>query len=121
MATYVIGQRVWIYNVNARAGTEPDAGTVVKVGRTLVTVRHDAATYLESQYRMDDGSWNNRDYSHHSWIRTDEQRAAEERRTAAIAALRESGLRLDPAKREIPTAQLEAVVRVLTEEPVSCS
>jgi len=109
---YHVGQRVWVYNVNSRPGEGPLPATVTKVGRTLVTVGFDEPYRPDSQYRMEDGSWNNRDYSHHSWIRTDEQRAVEERRAAADRALRDLGVQV-VGWSDIPTAKLEAVVEVL--------
>jgi hypothetical protein len=76
MSEYSVGQRVWVYSSYRQRG--PRSGTVVKVGRTLVTVEVDGH---EEKFRMDTGRTNDR-YGHSS-IKTDAQRTDDERRAKA--------------------------------------
>lgn len=109
--TYTVGQKVWVYGINEKRG--PVEGEVTKVGRTLVTVR---GGYAERQYRIDTGRWNSRDFGGHYWIKTDEQRAEDERRTTVLARLGELGVegtRFGNGLRQYDVDTLERVVAVL--------
>lgn len=104
-----VGQTVLIRNVNSRAA-EPRRGEVVKVGRTLVTVK---AGWAEDKYRMDTGYLTG-DYSH-QWIVTEEEYADSLRRDAAHEKLREARVDIRGAK-NLTTSQLERILEIVEEE-----
>ena len=88
--TYTVGQRVWIFDVN-QGKRGPQEGTVTKVGRKLVTVR---GPWASATFRIETGQINSQ-YSNHTWIKTDEEKAYDERRAELIQALRDHGVRFD--------------------------
>lgn len=109
MSKYSVGQRVWIYSVNARKGTGPQQGEVVKVGRTLVTVKGIDSAWWTQVFRIETGSAN--DQYGHEWIKTDAEREEVDRRNAALETLREAGIRFDRAPSNVEV--LEGFVEVL--------
>ena len=72
-----VGQEVILRDVNERRLGAPVVGTVVKIGRKLVTIE---GGYQARQYRLEDQSENN-GYGHR-WFETLEQREEAARRDA---------------------------------------
>jgi hypothetical protein len=110
---YKVGQWVWLYDRNgSRYDPGPFAVEVTKIGRSLVTVSHYGRPV---QFRIEDGSWNDRNFGHQRYIRTDEEKATAERREQALDELRQLGVRWDlgGTERQYSVEQLEAVVAVL--------
>lgn len=107
---FAVGQRVWVYDVNAKRGDAPKEGTVTKVGRSLVHVQHEWSYGGKPQtFRMDDGQAND-NYSH-QWIRTDEERVRHDRWNAAVKVLAEHRLMIDHGAK-ITLEQVEALAAV---------
>jgi hypothetical protein len=108
---YFVGQRVWLYDSNAsRYNPSPIDVEVTKVGRTLVTVNYHGRPI---QFRIADGSWNDRNFGHQRRIRTDEEKVLAERRADAEAVLFKLGVQFKFGAPTYSTEQLEAVVAVL--------
>lgn len=93
-----VGDEVRIFNVNSQAQRnvspwEKDLdpgkpGTVVKVGRVLVTVQNE---YGQDQvFRLEDGRANDR--QGFCWIKTLDQVALDQRRAAALVTIHSAGL-----------------------------
>ena len=99
---YHVGQTVHIGSVN-RHGT--GEGTVVKVGRALVTVQYGHG--YQKVFRIETGVAN--DNYGHEWIETDEERQEREERQDLTQRLHRAGLRLDFGV-VIPTGQLRRIV-----------
>jgi hypothetical protein len=91
-AKYTVGQRVWIYDVNGRGENWPKEGEVVKAGRVLIHVRSSA--YGPTTLTFRDNGVRNDNYGHQS-IKTDDERAEDERRTAALRVLSKAGVRFE--------------------------
>lgn len=106
---YTVEQRVWVYDINRRRSAGPEEATVVKVGRKLVTVKR---VYGEETFRIVDGVRN--DGYGHAHIRTDEDRAADERRSIATQRLKAAHLGIALGyERTFPLETLESIVAVL--------
>jgi hypothetical protein len=106
---YALEQRVWVYDINRRRSAGPEEATVVKVGRKLVTVKR---IYGEETFRIVDGVRN--DSYGHAHILTDEDRNAEDRRSAAVKRLKAAHLGIALGyERSFPLDTLEAIVAVL--------
>ena len=106
---YTLEQRVWVYDINRRRSAGPEEATVVKVGRKLVTVKR---IYGEETFRIVDGVRN--DAYGHALIRTDEDRDAEDRRSAAVKRLKAAHLGIALGyEQSFPLETLESIVAVL--------
>lgn len=112
-----VGQRVWIYDVNANHSSRPNTtwpleGTVVKVGRKLAHITHSYSRGFPQVFRLDEGQRANDNYGH-QWFRTDEQRAAYDARKADEKVLRDHGIekRVGVTLTDEQVAELAAVVR----------
>lgn len=114
MSGYEVGQRVWVYGINDR-GRPPTESTVVKVGRALVSVQGPYGDV--QQFRMDTGQSNSRDYPHHFWIRSDDERAVDERLAAINDRLMAAGVHFAAGVR-LPVEVLEAFVTVLDDHGI---
>ena len=88
---YQVGQEVVLHAQNEKRLGGPTKGTIVKVGRTLVTIR--GSYGRESKYGMDDQII--RDNWGHSWFSTLEQEAAKEKRQENLSVLAENGFKLE--------------------------
>lgn len=108
MNKFEIGQCVWLYDINSRSG--PIEVEVIKVGRTLVTVKYFGRPI---QFRIENGYWSDRDFPHHKYIRTAEERDAKDRRNNVESALHKAGVRWNHEREMYSTEQLEAVLAVL--------
>lgn len=109
MTAYEVGQRVWFYGINDR-GRPPTEGTVTKVGRTLVTV---AIGHGQSQqFRIETGQINSRDYPHHYWVKTEQQRAADQHKSELNQRLESAGIAFRLGAR-LPIEVIEDIVAVL--------
>lgn len=107
---YFEGQEVWLFE-NGRKGRKV---TVVKVGRKLVQV--DSYGRWPA-FRIENGSYNGEQRGHGSWIRTDEEVAAEDRRAAVITSLNEHGItHTGYGSFSQPTETLERLLAVLKED-----
>jgi len=71
-------------------GVKREPGTIVKVGRTLVTIEYGGSYKIADQFRIDTQRINNK-YGH-KWFKTPEQVAEDSRRTAAWNIIKECGL-----------------------------
>ena len=112
MTEYHVGQEVYILNINSRVkdGELPEVGEVVKVGRTLVTVKSKLYDWArEEQYRMRDGVKNDR--YEHGWIRTIPEYEEWQHRNDLKVQLKAHGIIVD--RDIIPTDKLEAILYVL--------
>lgn len=108
--TVSVGEVVWIYDINARRQEGPRQATVVKVGRKLCTLRYEPGSYTQV-FRLTGKA--NDDYGH-QWFKTEAQRAVDDRRNAAIAALHGYGLEFRMGRgRDMPTETIEAIVRAI--------
>jgi hypothetical protein len=109
--SFVVGQRVWVYDVNDRRGNGPIEGTVEKVGRTLIHVRY--VTWGDPvPFRMDTGRAN--DNYGHQWIKSDAKKALDERRDAALKVLYGHGLEIKMGySRHLSTEMIEAIADLL--------
>lgn len=105
-ATLEVGQEVWLF----AARRDRERGTVVKVGRKLVTIRAGERDWDERQYRLASGIVND-NWGHH-WFKTDEQVALDDRVSAARAALLAAGLSVR-SYADLSLETLEAVAAVL--------
>lgn len=106
---YVVGQRVWLYDVNDRANRGPESVVVTKVGRKLVTI--EGKYGYTATHRIETGRKND-DYGH-TWIKTDDERAADDRREAAVKRMHAHGLRFDYGARRHSTEAIEAICDLL--------
>lgn len=88
MSTFELGQKVIIRSLHRGPDHE---GEVVKIGRTLVTVKELSRYSREIVCRMDTGVENHRDFPGVK-ILTHEQDAEEKARAAQMDRLRENGL-----------------------------
>lgn len=105
------GQRVWVYSQNPRLLPEhPMPATVTKVGRKLVTTRDDDQHGPERTFRIEGGAAN--DQYGHEWVKTDQQKADDERRGVLNAELAACGLEMRTGYR-LPLDALEAVAAAL--------
>lgn len=111
-AAYKTGQVVYVYDVNGGRGGVPkeQPGTVVKVGRKLVTVEYGHG-YTKA-FRIEDGRSND-NYGHH-WIKTEGQRRTDNRRSEAVATLRDAGITVEPRCR-LTVGTLETLALVVTD------
>jgi hypothetical protein len=113
LADLKVGDRVQVFDVNGRRRGAPKGGldgTVVKVGRKLITVRYGHG--YTKVFRLDGGRAND-DYGH-QWIETPEQAADNARRDELVQRLRDGGLEVRIG-RQLPTRTLEAVAKALDE------
>ncbi len=112
MSALEVGQEVVIHDQNENRLGGPVRGIVVKIGRTLVTIK--GRYGREVKYGIEDRRI--RDNYGHSWFTTLEQEAAAAQRDADIATLAASGFKLDWHAR--PTdADLHAVAELLRTVP----
>lgn len=110
-----VGDRVQVFDANgSREGQPPGGwdGTVVKVGRRLITVTYGHG--YTTAFRLDDQGRSNDSYGHQH-IETVEQAAENARRSEVEAKLRVLGIDLRRQVR-IPTDKLEALVTILEDE-----
>ena len=110
LADLKVGDRVQVFDVNRRPLRDGFDGTVVKVGRTLITVRYGHG--YTKVFRLDSGRAN--DAFGHQWIETPAQMAEDARRDELVQRLRDSGLEVRMG-RQLPTQTLEAVAAALDE------
>jgi hypothetical protein len=109
-----VGDRVQVFDINGRRMGQPAGGwdgTVVKVGRKLITVQYQSAHNTKA-FRLDSGSAND-DYGHQH-VRTVEQATADLRRAEALRRLRDAGVTIECSRiNAYSTQTLEALAAVL--------
>lgn len=110
-----VDDEVRVFDINAGRRRQPEGGwpgTVTKVGRALFTVEHEGDR--EGQvFRIEDGSWNNKNYGHQRWVLTAERAQANLRRAQAVETLRRCGLVLRDGHSSLySTEDLEVIARV---------
>jgi hypothetical protein len=103
-----VGEEVILRDVNERGAVFP-RGTVVKVGRTLVTIKD---RYGEQQYRIEEQHKN--DQWQHGWFQTMDQYEAEQRHSAARDTLCAHGFTLAAAS--VDRGKVQAVAEFLRRE-----
>jgi hypothetical protein len=116
LADLKAGDRVQVFDVNGLRMGQPKGGldgTVVKVGRKLITVQY-GHSYTKV-FRLEDGRAND-DYGHQC-IKTPEQAAEDARRVELVQRLRDGGLEVRNGQR-LSTRALEAVAQALDESGV---
>lgn len=119
MTTLTVGQPVKVYDNTYRACRVYD-GTVVKIGRKLVTIQWNFSgfTPTETVFRMDDGTEN--DGYGHRWFKTVEQAEADDRLAAAREYLLAVGIELT-FRSDLTGPQIEelaaTVKHMLSEKP----
>jgi hypothetical protein len=109
---FTVGQKVKVFDVNGPRMGMPVGGwdaVVTKVGRKLVTVKHEGEWGIGEQYRMEDGQAND-GWGHRS-IKTLEQADDSERRSRATVVLRKAGI--ETYRVRLTATQLEAIVAIL--------
>ena len=110
MAKYEVGQTVWVYE-NFRRNTPPVLDVVTKVGRLLVTV---GKGYGARQFRIENGRLNDKNFSSHSSIMTEEEKVASERRSAVTQALIGLGIQFKLGmQNKFSTETLERIAEVI--------
>lgn len=89
-------------------------GYVVKKGRKLVTIQPEGSDspHLQVVFRMEDGSFNNRDFPYHHHVYTVEEYAEETYRSDLVNELGSKGIRIDRHSK-FPTEVLERLVKAL--------
>lgn len=105
-----VGDEVRVFDVNGRRKGQPEGGwpgTVIKVGRQLVTIQFDTKT---QQFRIDTRAAND-GYEHQSFKTPDEARL-NQRRDVALRVLRARGVRL-ASDHDLTTVEVEALAAVL--------
>jgi hypothetical protein len=109
-----VGDRVQVFDVNGSRLGQPKGGydgTVVKMGRKLVTVKYD---HGESVFRLETGQAN--DAYGHQHLRTVEQAAEDLRKTEAMQQLREVGLDVQrDRRRDFSVDTLKKIVEIVKE------
>lgn len=105
---FEVGQEVIVRDVNENRLGGPKRGTVVKVGRTLVTVQEQ---YGQRRFSIQDRTV--RDNYGHASIQTVEEYEDQIARTALLRRLREHGLDEVAFRPQLPTTTLAKVVEML--------
>lgn len=114
-----VGQKVKVYD-NVGRQVQVFDGTVVKVGRKLVTVQWAFGGFspAETQFRMDEGTEN--DGYGHRWFKTLDQAETDDRLTAAREVLRNARVSIERAS-PLTGPQIEelaaTVEHMLSEKP----
>lgn len=115
MATYKLGQKVKVFDVNGYGWD----GEVTKIGRKYVTVTY-AQSRKGAQFRIEDGRGAEANWGWQTHIMTLEAAAEARRLSEAIEALREKGLEIRRGA-SFTSAQLEMILWVLTDDdPAGC-
>lgn len=112
-----VGDRVQVFDVNGSRMGQPAGGwdgTVVKVGRKLITVQY-KSVHNTKAFRLDGGSAN--DGYGHQHIKTVEQAAESLRRGGLLRQLREAGLEVRFGF-TLSTETLEALAAAAALRPV---
>lgn len=112
-----VGDEVRIFDVNGSRQNQPEGGwpgSVVKVGRALMTVEYEDRRRHDPQvFRIEDGSWNDKNYGHQRWVLTAERALENQRRNKAVDTLRRCGLMLRDGHGALySTEDLEVIARV---------
>lgn len=109
-----VGDPVRVFDVNGRRMGMPSdgwPGTVVKVGRALVTIEHPGS---RGQVFRLDGQRSNDGYAHQSF-KTLEQAADDVRRGAALESLTAAGIGFARVRdRDYTTDQIEALAALVS-------
>lgn len=121
---YPLGSQVIVTGGHPYTRTSPKVrqGTVIKVGRALVTVEYETngpgSRTEKAQFRIEHGYENRTDTNYKLRIQTPEQHAEHERRAEALSALKEFGLRFDVGstskERAASTELLATLAAVIT-------
>lgn len=112
LADLKAGDRVQVFDMNGPRMGQPKGGwdgTVVKVGRKLITVQY-RWQHQTQVFRLETGQAND-DYGH-SWIKTAAQVDEDLRRAGLVQRLRDGGLDVRMG-RQLPMRTLEAVAKAL--------
>jgi hypothetical protein len=77
-------------------GRNTFSGTVVKKGRKLITIQPEGtnAEHLQLVFRLEDGNYNNKDYSHRYIVYTTDEWDERRRRADLVKFLDDKGVRL---------------------------
>lgn len=110
------GDEVWVFERWRRGSHEdpPVPGTVVKVGRALVTIRYQGGG--DGVFRLDTGHLNDKNYGSQTYFLTPAQAQAREREKAAVAVLKDAGFEVRLGHRP-PGALIEALAKVARDFP----
>lgn len=113
MATIQAGDEVRVFERWRRGNHEDTSvpGTVVKVGRALVTIKYQGGG--EGVFRLDTGHLNDKNYGNQTYFLTPEQAVARERVKTALVALKNAGFEVRLGHRP-PGALIEALAAVVT-------
>jgi hypothetical protein len=107
LADLKAGDRVQVFGSTRGQPKGGQDGTVVKVGRKLITVEYGHSTTV---FRLETG-YANDDYGH-AWIKTVAQADEDLRRAGLVERLRDGGLEVRMG-RQLPIQTLEAVAKAL--------
>lgn len=107
-------QPVKVHQNGLRAAQD---GKIVRIGRDLVDIQIGAYQTVKT-FRIMDQRLNDKQYGSHSFFRTLEQEAVNQRRSDAIDRLHTHGVRFDvgSSSRSLPVEKIERIADIL-EEP----
>lgn len=88
-------------------------GEILKVGRTLVTIKYGPSWAQTAQFRMDSQALNEKSYGYQTRFYTKAQAEIRTRQARAEGVLRDHGLLFRAASPKLSLGTLEAIAQVL--------